>query len=449
MKTMEKHELDEAIEILNRLLGVEARKPGTAAKLPAVIRVIESLEPAGGMGFPVFPASYAGDGQNAPPVYDLNGIEYGPQLELVHLKDRDRFRHQIVKARQCTMDSPQSQANRTEVAFLEDEELRTLVPQAAATIPRAEGKKGAESILRLPHRVADFRVRLSQKADDVRSAIGAFADGNSLPLLRLMPTSIVFGFWDSRGEGTQHKHARILLSRIDAFDVVPCTRHAVYSGPYSKDEFADVVLADKNLVAASQEETGGETEEKDSSSTKKALKKMAERGFTNALSGGLGGVLVQGKIERLALLSLTDIARLSCPDGNIQTLEKLTNAARRYIFALGALAEGHPRASGSHRLRSGCELLTATEVSVELCGGDAAYPDAGALRTLFKNRDALIAVARDAKATLEIRDRLDDFVVSAEDLRADFDTGAPKAPDVSGEVNAGARGTKGKRPRGK
>jgi CRISPR-associated protein Csb1 len=383
-------------------------------------------------------------------VYDLNGIEYGPEREVVHLKDRDRFHRHIVKARQCTMDSPQSQANRTEVAFLEDEELKTLVPQADAKIPRAEGKKDSDSILRLPHRVADFRVRLSQKADDVKAAIKAFADGNALPLLRLMPTSIVFGFWDSRGEGSQHKHARILLSRIDGFDVVPFTRHALYSGPYSKDEFAEIVLTDRDLATASQEETEGETEEKKSANVKKAFKKMAERGFTAAPSEGLGGVLVQGRIERLALLSLTDIARLFCADKNIETQKTLTNAARRYIFALAALAEGHPRASGSHRLRSGCELLTAKGgVDVELCGGDGGYPDAGALRTLFKDRDALIGVAKEAKAILEIPDRLDDFVVSAEDLRADFDTGTPKAPDVSGEVNAGARGTKGKRSRGK
>src|ERR1039457_3379919 len=96
--------LKEAITLLDGLLGVGARKPGTAARLPAVVRVVESLEPAGGMEFPVFPASYAGDGQNAPPVYDLNGIEYGPELEVIHGKDRDRHRRQILRARQCTID---------------------------------------------------------------------------------------------------------------------------------------------------------------------------------------------------------------------------------------------------------------------------------------------------------------------------------------------------------
>ena len=231
-----------AIELLDRLLGVVARKPGTAAKLPAVIRVIETLEPAGGADFPIFPASYAGAADNDPPVYDLSGVVYGEVQETIRVKKVTVQRPQVIRAERCTVDSPQSQANRTEVAFLEDERLRSLVPQGCANIPRQEGKKGGESLLRLPHRIADFRVRLSDKREEAKAAISDFANGDALNLLKLMPTSIVFGFWDSRGEEAQHKHARILLSRVDAFDVVPCRRHALYSGPYSADEFAAAVL---------------------------------------------------------------------------------------------------------------------------------------------------------------------------------------------------------------
>lgn len=425
-----------AIELLDRLLGVEARKFGAAARLPAVIRAIESLEPAGGKQFPVFPASYAGDGQNAPPVYDLNGIEYGPEMEVIHAKDRDRYRRQQVKARQCTMDSPQSQANRTEAAFIEDEELKALVPQASAAIPRAEGKKTAENVLRLPHRIADFRIRLSNKREDVKAAISDLANGNALKLLRIMPTSVIFGFWDSRGDEAQHKHARLLLSRIDAFDVVPCTKHAIYSGPYSKDEFAEIVLGNATLAVAGQEEaeTNNPPEAKPSIA-KKAFDKMAERGFTAALSGGgLGGVLVEGKIERLSLLSLTDIARLSCAGEDGKRDDPLTNAARRYVFALAALADGHPRATGSHRLRSGCELVATKDgLVVELRGGDGTYPDAAELCSLFMNRDALMAVATEAKERLAIPSTIEDFVVTGESLKSDFDgTTAKTNPETKG-----------------
>lgn len=74
--------------LLNELLGVAARKPGKAAELPAVIRVIESLEPAGGTNFPIFPASYAGASDNDPPVYDLSGIEYGDVDETIRGKGK-------------------------------------------------------------------------------------------------------------------------------------------------------------------------------------------------------------------------------------------------------------------------------------------------------------------------------------------------------------------------
>lgn len=438
-----------AIEILDRLLGVDVRKPGTAAKLPAVVRVIESLEPAGGMQFPVFPASYAGEGQSSPPVYDLNGIEYGPEREVVHGKDRDRFNRQIIRARQCTIDSPQSQANRTEIAFLEDEDLQSLVPQALASIPREEGKKDKESVLRLPHRIADFRVRLSDQGDSVKAAIRDFANGDSLKLIRLMPTSIVFGFWDSRGDESQHKHARLLLSRIDAFDVIPCTKHAIYSGPYSKDEFAEIVLASDELAAAGKEEADKESEETKSAAAKKAFKKMAERGFTPAPSGGLGGVLVEGKIERLALISLTDIARLRCRDDDPLKQKDLTNAARRYVFALAALAEGHPRATGSHRLRSGCELLSkAGEPTIELRGGDATYKDSTDVIALLKNRELLRAVAKEAHEKLTIPPKLGDFVVSKQSLKSDFDGIVPNAKQGSSDGSTTGKTTP-KRSRGK
>lgn len=401
---------EEAIKLLDRLLSVNARKPGAAVKLPAVIRVLESLEPAGGMDFPVFPASYAGTGDNDPPVYDLSGVVYGQVQETIRGKGKTTVqRQQIISAERCALDSPQSQANRMEEAFLEDSDLRSLVPQATVTIPRSGEKKAEESVLRLPHRVADFRVRLSDKKDVVRTAIGAFANGDALKLLKLMPTSIVFGFWDSRAEESQHKHARILLSRIDAFDVVPCRRHALYSGPYSADEFAKAVL-DKPAADKSDQD------------------KMAERGYTNAPTEGLGGVLVKGRIERLALISLTDIARLSCQDKDNKTGETKTDAARRYLFALAALAEAYPRSTGSHRLRSGCELLTLSR-KVELRGGDGTYAEAEALKRLYEDRRMLIAVAKQAKGILEIPDQAEPFVLTKESLREDF--GFASAPGAT------------------
>jgi CRISPR-associated protein Csb1 len=410
-------QLEADIALLDNLLGVEARKPGNAAKLPAAIRIIETLEPAGGKQVPVFPASYAGANDQSPPVYDLMGIEYGEGEDTVRVKNATAKIPRIVRAKMCAIDSPQSQANRMEPAFLESD-LAQLVPQAKACIPRLADAEGETSVLTLPHRVADFRVRLSDKGSEAGKAITAFARGDCLPLLKTFPTSLIFGFWNSRGEEEQGvKHARILLARIDATDVVPCRRHSLYSGPYSRGEFAEAVL---------QRDISDEE-----------AKKLSKEGFSAAPSDGLGGVLVNGTIERLALLSLTDIARLHCnpeeskhseatetPVDTKQPLSEneLTNAARRYIFTLAALAESHGRAAGSHRLRSGCELVAADDeknkpktvpLRFDFRGAQPEGTDGESLRQLYFNRARLIAIATDCMKVLGIQNTEISYTVTA------------------------------------
>jgi CRISPR-associated protein Csb1 len=386
-------QLKQDIALLDKLLSVEARKPGKAASLPAAIRITEALEPAGGKQVPVFPASYAGARDNDPPVYDLAGIEYGDGKDIVRVKQGKTAEvDRVISAKMCALDSPQSQANRMEPAFLEAEDLRELVPQATATIPKHEN--GAESVLSLPHRVADFRVRLSNKANDVKNAIAAFAKGDALPLLQNFPTSLLFGFWDSRSDADVGvKHARILLSRIDAHNVVPCRRHSLYSGPYSGEEFREVILEGADIDA----------------------KKLSGAGFTSAPSDGLGGVLLDqdnGKIERVSVLSLSDIARINC--GSPADTEK-TNAARRYLFALAALAEAHERSKGSHRLRSGCELVANGEKAVEFRGSQPDNVDE--LKSLYNDRARLIAIAKNSAEILGITPTEQTYTVSASILK--------------------------------
>lgn len=446
---------------LDALLGVAVRKPGNAAKLPAVIRILETLEPAGGKVFPVFPPSYAGEGTNAPPIYDLNGIEWGEVLREKSNKDgTKRFTRYIRRARHCTIDSPQSHANRTEIAFRDDPDLSPLVPQAVAQIPRKPefADQANTNLLALPHRVADFRVRASDQKDFAAKAIKAFAQGDALPLLRFMPTSVVFGFWDSRAEGHRHKHSRILLTRIDAFDVVPCEKHSIYTGPYSKDECASVVLGNYNLAEelSNYDAKAVDDDEKTKAGkeAKKAADKMAERGFSNALGSGLGGVFAE-RIERLALISLTDIASVFCMKeeiweatkvgeaaksedmkgglSNRQPDEELTNAARRYLLALALLAENYPRSTGSYRLRSGCELLPTSRVEVQLLGAGIDSEAAAGLKKLCEDRELLIKVASEAKKLLGIpaSPPATVFMSTPATLRGELEQGGKRAKDGS------------------
>ena len=414
---------------LDALLGMDVRKPGTAAKLPAVIKITETLEPAGGKDFPVFPPSYAGENTGDPPLYDLNGIDWGHR-ETTLSNGAKKTTPYIKSARHCTMDSPQSHANLTEIAFSKDERLRVLVPNVSATYPRDKkyvGPSGVEEVdvLTLPHRIADFRVRASREPKRADDSIKAFAKGNALPLLQLMPTSILFGFWDSRAEGYQHKHSRILLTRIDAFNVVPCEKHSLYSGPYSKDECANVVLGDEALVNELSQPPSKMTDR-----AKQWDKAMAARGFSNALDSGLGGVFAE-KVERLALISLTDIASIFCAPPQEQTAEgqespkpaeedtkRFTNAARRYLLALALLAENYPRSTGSYRLRSGCELIV-MDKKIELRGAGGDSAEAKSLLTLCANPELLIAVADDAaRNVLGIETSLPAFHSDADSLRS-------------------------------
>lgn len=449
---------------LDNLLGIDVRKPGNAAKLPAVIRITETLEPAGGKDFPVFPPSYAGEGTNAPPVYDLNGIEWGEALREKSAKDgTKRITRYIKRARHCTMDSPQSHANRTEIAFRDDPDLCSLVPQAEAKIPRKPefADQSNTNLLALPHRIADFRVRASDQKDAAAKTIKAFSKGDALPLLRFMPTSIIFGFWDSRAEGYQHKHARILLTRIDAFGVVPCEKHSVYTGPYSKDECASVVLGNDNLaeeLSGHDAKTADEDEKaKAGKEAKKWADKMAERGFSNALGSGLGGVFAD-RIERLALISLTDIASVFClkpeaaldgtasksnPTKKPEVDKELTNAARRYLLSLALLAEGHPRSNGSYRLRSGCELLPLKKETT-LLGSGLDTNAATALKALCEDRKLLIEVAKAAHNILKIQatpiPECAVFESTQASLKGELEQGGKKAKTAAAKPKRGGKG---------
>jgi hypothetical protein len=181
-------------------------------------------------------------------------------------------------------------------------------------------------------------------------------------------------------------------------------------------------------------------------------KKMAERGFSNALGAGLGGVFAE-RIERLALISLTDIASIYCfrpgdtadavtPESAGERREpdrELTNAARRYLLALALLAENHPRSTGSYRLRSGCELLPVKKgLTILGAGNDSEH--ANALKQLCENRELLIAIASAAHGLLGIPREHPLFESDRGSLRTELQGG--KTKPANGATATRRRGTK-------
>src|SRR3954471_11094533 len=102
--------------------------------------------------------------------------------------------------------------------------LNKLIPQVIIKAP--DGRK--INLLEIGHRVADGAVRYSKFADLASKAISALdKHGNAAELARIAPTSLVFGFWDSRD--SQFRYGRVLTSTIRATNVAVLKRSAQFN----------------------------------------------------------------------------------------------------------------------------------------------------------------------------------------------------------------------------
>ena len=214
----------------------------------------------------------------------------------------------------CELDTVQSQANRMEASFRGP--LADLIPRHAV---EAGGHR--VDLTELPHRLADASVRATALAGDIRVCFERFAAGDAAPLARLGPTSLVYGAWDSRD--TRVSVPRFIGSRIEARDVVECTRSAQYSAVFGQGELG---LTDAEW------------------------RKGAEAGFAPAPANGRpGGIVVRGGLDQSASILLAVPRRYRTKDGS----EVLPG----YLLglALGGLLAGGRR----YDLRSGCALVPA------------------------------------------------------------------------------------------
>ncbi len=266
---------------------------------PVALALSEKLRPVNEDGV-IFPPTYA-----STPPYVIDTLADGTKVALV--------------------DSVGSQANRMEPIF-KNPPYAELVPQITI---KAGGRK-AVSIFDVGHRVADALVRSSRPlSDHVSEAFEALAGGNAAPMARLAPTSLVFGVWDSRGEGM--KVPRLINSVIRAFDVSLLHRSATYIPPLMPEEYAEVA----GFKAEELEKAEGDSKNP-----------LAKAGFVHVPStNDPGGVIARGDILRTATVNLVALRRLDGDNGA---------ALRRYILGLALVAVTCPQ---DGYLRQGC-LLT-------------------------------------------------------------------------------------------
>lgn len=175
----------------------------------AALRRRQRLQPAGGPGDKLFPPTYPG--------------ESGPS----HVFERRRIDGE---ERACVLiDSVQSQANRLEEALLAAAEAgRIRLPRLAVDFPGAGlNSVGPISVLEAPHRIFDAILRDSAldgkffRDSDLGQSLRQATPADATAILQAAPTALLFGAWNSTGEGggLGAKFARAIVSEVIGVDV--------------------------------------------------------------------------------------------------------------------------------------------------------------------------------------------------------------------------------------
>lgn len=171
------------------------------------IRARTSLDPLGGPGDKIFPATYGVEGR----------------AETKYAVERRRVGADTVDA--VVLDSVASQANRFELALLDAHRGGELtVPVVSTDFREVEGLERFDRIssLEAPHRIFDAILRDSLLGDvlfrlsDVGQAITEAGVRSAAPLFHHSPTTLLFGGWDSTGPkgGRGAKYERAITSEI-------------------------------------------------------------------------------------------------------------------------------------------------------------------------------------------------------------------------------------------
>jgi CRISPR-associated protein Csb1 len=376
----------------------------------AALRRRQRLQPMGGKGDKIFPPTYPGEGRGKPPP--------------VHVLERRRIEDQDVWC--ALVDSVQSQANRIEEALL------AAIAAGAAEIPHLlvdfshSDLVGINAIssLEAPHRVYDAILRDSLLGGQpfpqspLGRALAQARPSDAAAVLQASPTALVFGAWNSTGEGggIGAKFPRVLVSEIIAVDV-PVDEPQV--------ERASVRLGDGELEVSAQAPTraallgdaktaGRRTgsridplgvlskvevfqgEGKSWDITAEAAGKKSKKVRPSEINHGniapsiapLG--ITCSYLDHVAVLSFAGLRRLHFGPGD------RTLTARAYLAALGLLGLLEQDSYG-YALRSRCDLVCDGVAPIELLHADGSVETISIDRTLAQRlyRDAL-AAARDA-----------------------------------------------------
>lgn len=282
---------------------------------PVALYLKQTLLPVEGEGGVIFPPTYADIG------YNIDELSDGTKV--------------------ATIDSVGSQANRMEPIFKE-ERYAGLVPQIIIQL----GNSKSVSLLDVGHRLGDALIRSAEDSlgEKAAEAFAAYDRGDPTPIAKLAPTSLVFGVWDSRGEGV--KLPRLINAVIRAWDVDILHRAATYLPAV---DFASEDLLGSHSDDKTEKDARSALGFQHAPATWSPNDKIPEyrEGKPNIERRILGGIIAKGDIVREVTINLVALRRLG--DHTHQLL-------RQYILGLTLEAANNPQ---DGFLRQGCLLTIA------------------------------------------------------------------------------------------
>jgi CRISPR-associated protein Csb1 len=368
------------------------------------------LQPIGGQGDKIFPPTYPGEGNNAPPrhIFERRRLPEGDATREVW----------------CVLiDSVQSQANRLEEALLGAAADGLDLPRITVDF-RGLGLEPLEEITSLdaPHRVYDAILRDST-LDGVRfmeSEPGRRLAGATLrdasALLELSPTTLLFGAWHSQGEGggLGAKFARTLVSEVVGIDV-----------PVDNLDFSPISASRRGAVRTDPLGTlsrvkvfkgagGWSFDRREAGSGAKEVR-PSEINHSNIIAKVQPLGVTCDHAEHAFTLSFAAIRRLRFGGGGRDA------AGRALLASLGLVALTEQDAQG-YALRSRCDLALEGPAPLQIVRADGARYDVEVdretARALYKHAyDAAQETGfRFASLTLKPQEKLVDLVRKSREL---------------------------------
>lgn len=323
----------------------------------AAFRRRRRLQPIEGQGAKIFPPTYPGPKKDDPPQ---------------HVFEKRRVNGNDVWC--VLVDSVQSQTNRLEEFLLESTRQKHIELPYVTVDFSGDNLEGLTEItsLEAPHRLFDAILRDSEldgkpfmKSDKGKALIAAKA-ADARAIFELSPTALLFGVWNSTGEGggLGAKFPRCLVSELIGVNVpVEETEDgAVSAGRRTGSRIDPVGILRRVEVYKSKE--GWDTDQKKAGKDAKKVRPSEINHGNIAPTVTKLGVTCD-YVEQTSVVTLAGLRRLRFGDAS------QTSAARGVLAALGLVALLEQDARG-YALRSRCDLVCDGVAPLELVKSDGA-----------------------------------------------------------------------------